>query len=276
MGSGTEGGATAVASGEEGTVRVSVEAGVAVLTLDRPERHNTLTLHLARELGRQVAALGARDDVRVLVVRGAGEAAFCAGLDIAAIDPDEPVGADGMVEADRALDGAFRAIEACERPVIAAIGGHCIGGGFELAMACDLRVAAPRATFRMPPARLGWAYSLSGLDRFVSAVGAARARRLFLAGERLDAERAAAWGILDRVEADWLGTATTLAAGIAEAAPLALAGLKQGIAALARRPVAEADWERHVALRRRALASDDLRDARAAFLERRAPVFRGR
>lgn len=263
---------------EPAMVLLERSGAVATLTINRPEARNTLTLALADELARTVGQLSQDGECRVVVIRGAGTKAFSAGFDIGSIGQTREVAADGSVSADRRLDVAFRAIEDAPFPVIAAIQGYCIGGGFELALACDLRVVTDDAQFRMPPAQLGWVYGLSNLSRFVAVLGASRARQVFLTGETIDARIALDWGIahalcaaseLDhRIEA--------LAACLAQSAPIALGGLKQGIAALARANVSAADVALHAEWRRRAFASADLVEGRAAFLERRKPNFTGR
>ena len=272
-------------------LRVEIAGPVARLTLMRPESRNALTLELVDALGAAMGRLAA-DGVRVAILSGAGGRAFSAGFDISAIDGAGEVGADGLYDNDRRLQAAFRTIEDVPFPVIAAIRGYCLGGGLELAMACDLRLASPDARFRMPPAQLGWVYALEGVRRVTCAVGTARARHLFLTGQMLDAATAATWGLVHEVvgEADTVGDgetaaaaddplearATALAHGIAGAAPIALEGLKHALTTLAREDTRPATWEAHRALRARALASADLREGRAAFLERRPARFTGR
>ena len=250
---------------------------VATLTINRAETRNTLTVELADELARIVTQLSQEGACRVLVMRGAGGKAFSAGFDIGAIGQTREIAADGSVGADRRLDAAFRAIEDAPFPVIAAIQGHCIGGGFELALACDLRLVTDGAQFRMPPAQLGWVYGLSNLSRFVAVLGTSRARQVFLTGEAIDARTALDWGIAHALctasELDYRIEA--LSARLAQSAPIALGGLKQGIAALARANVSAADLALHAEWRRRAFASADLIEGRAAFLERRKPNFTG-
>ena len=253
------------------------DGAVARLTIDRPQARNSLTLELAEAMARMVTDLAADPEIRVLVLQGAGDKAFSAGFDIGAISPTTEVAADGSVHADRVLDAAFRALEEAPFPVVASIRGHCIGGGFELALACDLRIVAEDGRFRMPPAQLGWVYGLSNLTRFISALGPSRARQVFLTGEAIDAATALAWGLAHAVvpSAELDGHVERIAARLAAAAPIALAGLKHGISALSRAQVSAEDLARHREWRRRAFASADLLEGRAAFLERRPPTFTG-
>jgi enoyl-CoA hydratase len=254
------------------------DGAVARLVINRPQAHNALTLELADALATTVAELARDGATRVLILKGSGTQAFSAGFDIGAISQTSDIDPDGSVLADRQLDRAFQALETAPFPIIAAIRGHCIGGGFELALACDLRIAAGDARFRMPPAQLGWVYGLANLARFVSVLGASRTRQVFLTGEAIDAATALAWGVAHEVvEPDGLDARVgQLAERLAAAAPIALGGLKQAIAALARVNVSDDDLQRHIAWRRRAFASEDLMEGRAAFQERRAPKFKGR
>jgi enoyl-CoA hydratase len=261
---------------EQAGLIVALDDGIARITIDRPRTRNNLTLELVDTLGRLIDEL-AEAGTRVAIIEGAGDKAFSSGFDINALDVGGTVSPDGMFDLDRRLDAAFRMIEQAPFPVIAGIRGHCIGGGLELAMSCDLRIATDDASFRMPPAMLGWVYALSGLRRFTTAIGAARARMLFLTGEPLDARRAEAWGLIHEVHpaADWRGRIEQMAARMASAAPIALAGLKQGIATVTRASSLEEDFREHLRLRAASAASADLREGREAALARRAPKFTG-
>ncbi|MBL8671270.1 MAG: enoyl-CoA hydratase/isomerase family protein [Alphaproteobacteria bacterium] len=252
------------------------------LWLNRPATRNTLTVAVVEAIGAAMAAFE-REGARVAVIAGAGHRAFSAGYDIAAIDtaetmPGTAVGPDGYYPLDRRLAATFDAMQAAPFPVIAAIRGWCIGGGFELAMACDLRVAAGDARFRMPPTRLGWIYSLSGLARFAAAAGVARARHMFLTGIELPAARALDWGLVDEIAptVELQARVDAVVAGLLDAAPLSLAGLKHAFTVLARAASSDADLQAHRAWRARAIASADLAEGRRAFLERRKPAFKGR
>ncbi len=258
-------------------LRLSRDGGRATITIDNRAARNALTLGIVDDLARMAGELAADPGVRVLVVTGAGDQAFSAGFDIGAISSTTDVAADGSVSEDRRLDAAFRALEEAPFPVIAQIHGHCIGGGFELALACDLRIGAEDSVFRMPPARLGWVYGLSNLSRFVTAIGPSRAKHVFLTTTTLAAPKAEEWGVLHEVvpKAQLAAHVDELAQNICRLAPIALGGLKHAISALARPVLSEHDTALHRSWRRRAFASADLMEGRAAFLERRSPRFTG-
>lgn len=175
---------------------------------------------------------------------------------------------------------AIDTLEKFPYPTLAALPGHTIGGGLELALACDLRIAAKQIKLGMPPAKLGLVYSHTGLRRFIDAIGAARTRELFLLGSYIDAGAALGWGLLNKVvpSAELESVTLELASELAANAPLSQTGNKHVIAALLRAQGAlPKDVEDElIALRRASFESHDLREGMSAFAEKRAPRWRGR
>ncbi|HEX5145609.1 MAG TPA: enoyl-CoA hydratase-related protein [Conexibacter sp.] len=256
-----------------GSIAVAQPApGVAHLTLSNPGKRNALDRALLEQLTGALAGL----DARCVVLTGADDA-FCAGYDIGELLRD---GYDDGAASQHPFPAALAAIEAYPYPVLAALNGATIGGGLELAIACDLRIAADGAKLGMPPAKLGVVYATAGLNRFLTTIGGARTRELFLTGRRIDAATAERWGLVNEVvAADALpDAALALAREIAGNAPLSLRGNKAGIrelvaAAGALDPAVAAQLD---AARRGAFASEDLREGLQAFGEKRPPVWRGR
>ena len=255
--------------------RIGVEdrGAVRVLTLDNQAKRNALDFGSLAELSGACAAAG-RDRVRCLVIRGAGDQAFSAGFDLDAMDSghgDRP---------DLAVERAMEALEAVPCPTVAFLNGSAFGGGCELAVTCDLRVARAGVSLGMPPARLGVVYAAAGLRRFLGLVGPSRTREMFFTGRPVEAEVALSWGLVNRVAPAEAAEAEVMALAeeIAQNAPLAVQGMKRILRLLEashERGLTEAERMEISDLRTRAFESADLAEGRAAFAERRPPRFRG-
>lgn len=256
-------------------VRAEDHGPVRVLVLENAGKRNALDFQALDELEAACAAATA-DAVRCLVLRGAGDDAFSSGFDLAEISLTSARGE----RPDEAVERAAAALDEVPCPTVAFLNGGAFGGGFELAVTCDLRVARAGVKLGMPPAKLGVVYPEGGLRRFLDLVGAARTRELFYTGRPIDSDTALAWGIVNRVvpaeaaEAD----ALALAAEIAANAPLAVRGMKRILRLLEgahERGLSDAERAEIAELRRRAFESADIREGRAAWQERRPARFRG-
>jgi enoyl-CoA hydratase/carnithine racemase len=212
-------------------------------------------------------------DARCVVLTGSGDV-FSAGYDIADLSPDR-LAEEAAELLTHPFEAAMAALDAVPVPVVAALGGHAFGGGLELALACDLRVCAPRARLGMPPARLGVVYSHTGLRRFVDAIGAARTRELFFTARPVDAREALSWGLVNEVVEDVEARSVALAQEIAALAPLSLRGNKRVLQALVPPLDPALEAELH-ALRDAAFRSWDFAEGVRAFTEKRSPEWRGR
>jgi enoyl-CoA hydratase/carnithine racemase len=250
---------------------------VARLTLSNPDKRNPLDHEVLDALAKALPELDRGIEVRCVIVTGTGRA-FSAGYDIGGISEDSfTQDAEALVA--HPFHAAMEAVSAHPYPVVAAINGHCLGGGLELAVRCDLRICAAGAKLGMPPAKLGLIYGHTGLERFIEVIGVARTKELFLTGRNLDAERAEAIGLVNEVVADErIGAAALeLASEIAANAPLSMRGNKHAIETLARFPRLTPEQERElIELRRSCFASEDLREGIRAFSEGRAPRWTGR
>ena len=203
---------------------------------------------------------------------------FSAGYDIGEI-PDEQFEAQAESLVAHPFTQAIDALEAFPYPTLAVLPGHTIGGGLELALACDLRVAKDAIKLGMPPAKLGLVYSHTGIRRFIEAIGAPRTRELFLLGRNVDAATALSWGLVNRVspEAELEALSLELASELAANAPLSQLGNKRVIAAVLRSGVGmpEELEQELIELRRASFATRDMREGMRAFAEKRAPRWVG-
>lgn len=254
-----------------GTPRLALHDGRATLTLNRPAHHNRLHVEDLLALQRHFAALAADPRVKLLVITGSGRS-FCSGFHVGDFDAQH---GDNPSAGPHLFEQTVDALEALPVPTICRLNGSVYGGATDLALACDFRVGVSGMELRMPAARLGLHYYPSGLRRYVSRLGLAAAKRLFLLAEAVRAADLLALGYLDRLvppdrlDAEVQAIADALAAG----APLALRGMKLSLDEIAR-------GEFHLAALRareaRCAESADLAEGKAAFAEKRAPRFSGR
>jgi enoyl-CoA hydratase/carnithine racemase len=258
-----------------GGVRLERRGGIAVVTLDRPERMNALSRPLVARFGELGRELATQTDVRLVIVTGSGDKAFCAGADL-------KERADMNADEVRALLLAYESelgwLEAIEAPTLAAINGVALGGGLELALLCDLRIAAEHAVLGLPETSLGVIPGAGGTQRLPRLLGEARAKELILRAARLTAPEALILGLVNQImpkSDDFLREVTAWAEPILGGAPLAIRG-----ALKAMRGASGRDLREGLALERAqyeaCLASEDRVEALAAFAEKRKPSFKGR
>jgi enoyl-CoA hydratase/carnithine racemase len=254
-------------------VELSRRDGILTVALSRPEKRNAMSSTMLSRLVEVFGSLGKDAETRVVVVRGAGRS-FCAGLDLAEMAAAKAAkGTVGLTE----IEDVFHDLERAPQPTIAMVQGEAIAGGCELALHCDLRVAAEDVKFAMPLARLGLALPFPLIQRLLDSIGTAQTKELLFTGEFFRAERALALGMVNRLvpvadlEKETYALATTIAAN----APLALRAMKRAIfrSGAYRRTIEHEDYAEEVA---RVARSEDVVEGVAAMREKRTPRFQGR
>jgi enoyl-CoA hydratase/carnithine racemase len=250
---------------------------VVRIQISNPERRNALDHEILDALAEVLPRLDRGIETRCVMISGAPPV-FSAGYDLTSI-PTDTFERDAEALVAHPFHAAMEALAAHPWPTLAAINGHCLGGGLELAVTCDLRICAAGATLGMPPAKLGLVYSHVGLRKFLDTVGLPRTKELFLTGRNFSAERAERIGLVHEVVGDgaFEDAAVELAATVAANAPLSTRGNKQAIEVLNRNPVLSEQQEGGlIALRESCFSSEDLREGISAFAEKRKPRWKGR
>lgn len=258
---------------ENKEILVKTEGSICTLTINRPEKRNSLTPGTLGLLTEEFLRLEKTTEIRCVVITGSGDKAFCSGYDIDSISEEEIA-----IENSHPLTEAMRAVKSYPLPVIAMINGHAFGAGLELAVTCDLRVCADDAKLAIPPVKLGVTYHYSGIKQFLSLVGPGFTRELFLTGNSVNAERALEKGLVNHVvKRDKLEELTYgLAEGISENAPLSMISMKKMINIWEQGgPLSEENEELIRSLFAKVRESSDSKEGKKAFLEKRKPVFKG-
>ena len=255
------------------TITIEKRGAVAVLTINRPDKLNALNMKVHEEGVAALDELKADDSVRVVVLTGAGEKAFIAGADISEFVEATPVSQRDLFH-ERTL---FNTIDSFPKPVIAMINGFCLGGGNELALACDIRIASEKSRFSQPEINLGIMCGGGGTQRLARLIGEGRAMEMCLSGDMIDAETAYRFGLLNHVfPAEQLEDETMKLAGkIAEKAPIALQLTKEAVKFASRSNLDEG-LRREVDLFAICFSTEDKKEGVAAFLEKRKPDFKGK
>jgi len=258
----------------EELVLVERHEAIALVTLNRPEKMNALNETVRQRLMEVVDELARDDRVKVAVLRGAGEKAFVAGADIGELAKMDPISG---VEISRQGQEIFRGIERFPKPVLAAVGGYALGGGFELALACHMRIASDNAQFGFPEVGLGIIPGYGGTVRLARLVGLGRAIELTLTGDRFGADRAHAMGLVSEVvpRDELLDAASGLLRKVTSQGPVAVEKALESVYHALDVSTREA-MALESSLFGLLASTDDMREGMRAFLEKRKPEFEGR
>ena len=258
---------------DEQVVLEQIDGHVATLTINRPDKLNALNIATRSAIVKALDELARNDEVRVVVITGAGEKSFVAGADISEFEGRSPID-QFRVMTDASM---FQAVGDFPKPTIAAINGFCLGGGCELALACDIRIASDKAKLGQPEINLGLLPGGGGTQRLPRLVGMGAAFKLLYTGDFIRADEALRIGLVDEVvpAADLAARAAELAASIGQKSPVALGLIKQAVRASARAPIDEGLRE-EITLFSLAFASEDMKEGVDAFLNKRQAKFTGR
>jgi enoyl-CoA hydratase len=255
------------------TITLDIRGPVAVLTINRPDKLNALNTKVHAEGVAALDQLKHDDSVRVLVITGAGEKSFVAGADISEFQEQTPVTQRDQFH-ERTL---FNSIDTFPKPVIAMVNGFCLGGGNELALACDIRICSENARFSQPEINLGLIPGGGGTQRLTRLIGEGRSMEIMLTGDMIDAKTAYDFGLVNHVYpvAELESKTMELANKIAEKAPIALQLAKEAVKFASRSNLDEG-LRREVDLFAICFSTEDKQEGVSAFLEKRKPVFKGK
>jgi len=253
-----------------------IDGAVGTVVFSNPAKLNAMSMDMWSRLPVAVAQFDANPAVRVIVLKGEGEKAFISGADISQFERLRGTAA-AQAEYNQAVENAYTAPMRARKPVIASIRGICIGGGLGLAASCDLRICAEDAVFRMPAARLGLGYSPAGVRRFMNVIGAANTLEIFTTAKKFGAAEALRMGFVSRVVpvAELEKATAETCRMIAENAPLTVAAAKFAVQQALKDPQ-DRDMKQAVQLVETCFASEDHKEGRKAFMEKRSPQFHGR
>ena len=245
---------------------------IATLTINRPQKHNALTPQILQQIQKNMISFKEDDEVRVVIIRGAGNKAFSAGFDISILNQTYHVG-------ENYLQNAIKSIQECPVPVIAMVNGFALGGACEIAVNCDLRIASDNAVFGMPQAKLGVMESYQAIQRFLNIVGVALTKEIFFTGRMIESKQAKEIGLVNQVVPvqDLENVCYSLAQEIATNAPLPVRCSKFVIEKCLNYQILPSEVEKEIQdVVDNIFRSDDYKEGMTAFLEKRKPNFTGK
>ena len=247
---------------------IQTENNICTLTLNRPEKKNSLSLELVELLGFTLKELAEDDAIRTVILRGAGDEAFCSGFDIGSLPTQSGTDADQRLKSLDQVESLLQRLVSFPYPVIAMLNGFAFGLGCELSVCCDIRIGAEDIRMGMPPARLGLVYPWAGLLRFIQSIGLQSTKEMFFTGRTYTGRR---------IKGDLEEFTYAMAKEIAGNAPLALKGIKKVINLLMKTSrLNETQSDEAQAIFRATLSSEDMQEGQSAFLEKRKPRFKGK
>ncbi len=264
---------------EKNLLLKEIKGHVGTLVFNRPEKRNALTVDMLLDLAGTLDEWAKDDSIRVVVITGAGDKAFCGGFDVLSIPTELKAEDRKALQTHNAVERALSSVKGYPYPTIAMLNGYAMGAGFNIAMCCDIRVAADHVRMGMPPARLGLVYHPEGVKQVVEAIGMARAREVFFTGRLYGAEDVRKMGLVHHMvqRAELESFTYNLAQEISENAPLSLKGIKRILNMLSESLRLSDDQMNEAALLvAQAFMSEDLKEGQTAFIQKRKPEFKGK
>lgn len=253
-----------------------VDEGVGSIIFNQPEKRNAVSYAMWQAIPEIIKDFNSSEDVRVVVMSGAGDRAFVSGADISEFETlrNTP---EQIEIYDAATSASNKALRSLEKPLIAMIRGFCVGGGLAISLAADLRIAADDGQFGVPAAKLGLGYGYAGIKELMNIVGPSYAKEIFFTGQRFNAAQAEMMGLVNRVVpvSELESTVDSYARTIADNAPLTVKAAKAAVNEGTKNS-GERDLDRVAALVEACFNSDDYKEGRRAFMEKRPPLFQGR
>ena len=253
-----------------------IEGRVGILTFNNPEKHNAVSFEMWEAAEKILDAFESDPEVRVIVLTGAGGKAFVSGADISKFE-SERASEEAVQRYNALVDKVYTRIYRFPKPTIAMIKGYCIGGGLNLAICCDMRYATEGSKFSLPAAKLGLGYGYSGLRRYIETIGPVATKEIFYTARQLTAAEARRWGMVNEIVADDALETTVMgiANTIADNAPMTIATIKRSTVEILKNQ-ADQDVAACDAMVTACFASNDYKEGRKAFMEKRKPQFTGK
>ena len=250
--------------------------GIATLTLARPEKRNALSIAFRDEIHAALSAWHDDPEVRVVILTGAGSKAFVSGADISKFE-SERASQEATQRYNEQTERIYSMLYSFEKPTIAMIRGFCVGGGLNLAICCDMRIATVESRFALPAAKLGLGYGYNGIRRYIDTIGPVATKEIFFTARQFGTDEALRWGVINHAVADGELEAKVMETAnmIADNAPLTIKGIKLSTIEVLRDPQ-DRDLSRPAAAVAACFASADYIEGRNAFMEKRKPNFTGR